>query len=234
YLTDRTAPVTFPDGLEVSGPLPVIASSKLSLPPDIGIALESGEFPAGYTLNALLDARNLEPDSTLRLGCADGAGDPGVLRIGEQSGSSNLHKISPDQLFVAFDTGRLPAGCSLEATIDNGRGGKSKPAALARLVRLPSIDSFTVADAGQRTYRLTGRNLEMIAKAGWDENGGVETSDLPTPVAGQGLKQTLDMMLPDPPSPGAALYLWLRGDSKGRATKTFAPAPPPIADTPQQ
>jgi hypothetical protein len=226
YLSDRSQPLTFPSGLEVAGPLPAIASSRLSLPADIRIALEPGEIAAGYTLNALLDTRNVEPSSVLHLGCADSAGDPGVLHIGEQSGSSNLQQLSSDQLFLAFDTSRLPAGCSIEATIDNGRGGKSKPAALAHVVRLPQIDSFAPTEAVPGMYRLIGQNLEMIAKAWWDENAGTGPAGLPAPVAGQGLNQTLDLMLPDPPAPGAPLYVWLRGDTKGRATKTLAPVIP--------
>lgn len=223
YLADRGEPLTLAKGLEVAGPLPAIASSKLSLPQDVGIALQPGEFPAGYTLNALLDARNVEGNSVLHLGCAGGGGEPIVLHVGEQNGSSNLQKLSSDQLFLAFDTSPLPAGCSIEGTIDNGRGGKSKPAPLGRVVRLPHIDSFTILDAAQRMYRLAGQNLETIAEAGWDESSGVEIANLPAPVAGQGLKQTLDMTLPDPPAAGTTLYVWLRGDSKGRATKSQAP-----------
>ena len=58
----------------ITGPLPVIAGAKLSLPADLGIAIRKPEFPAGYTLNALLDVRNFQRTSVLRLRCADGVG----------------------------------------------------------------------------------------------------------------------------------------------------------------
>ncbi|HEX4275439.1 MAG TPA: hypothetical protein VHZ74_08805 [Bryobacteraceae bacterium] len=229
-LTDRDEPLTFAKGLEVTGPLPAIASSKLSLPTGMAIAIEPGEFPAGYTLNALLDTRNLERTSTLRLACADGVGNETALHIGEQNGSSNLQQLSADQLFLAFDTSTLPAGCSLEASIDNGRDGESKPSTLARIVRVPQIDLFVLAEnataSGPRPYRLTGQNLEMIAKAGWDESIGVEPAGLPEPLPGPGLKQSVQVVLPDPPNPQALLYVWLRGDSHGRATTIQAPALP--------
>jgi hypothetical protein len=106
----------------------------------------SGEFPAGYTLNAMLDVRNVDRNSVLRLICADGPGEQAALRIGEQTGSSSLQQLSRDQLFLAFDTGKLPAGCSLQAEIDNGRGGRSNPSTLANMLRIPRIDSFVLSD----------------------------------------------------------------------------------------
>jgi hypothetical protein len=214
----------------------------------MAIAVRSGEFPAGYTLNALLDVKNIERSSVLRLACADGVGEQTALHVGEQNGSSNLQQLSHDQLFLAFDTSRLPAGCSLLAVIENGRDGRSQPASLsapstlAHILRVPQIESFTLSAAsswassstgaenggqnGPRTYQLTGQNLEMIAKAGWDENDGVELSGLPAPLPGPGLKQSVQAVLPDPINPQGVLYVWLRGDQKGRATTVQAPLLP--------
>jgi hypothetical protein len=227
YLTDRSEPLTFPQGLQVTGPLPAIASSRLSLPTGMAIAVRSGEFPAGYTLNASLDVKNIERSSLLRLACADGVGEQTVLHVGEQNGSSNLQQLSQDQLFLAFDTSRLPAGCSLQAVIDNGRDGLSSPSTLAHILRVPQIEAFTLSAAGPengpRTYQLTGQNLEMIAKAGWDENEGVDLTSLPAPLPGPGLKQSVEVVLPDPINPQGVLYVWLRGDQKGRATTVQAP-----------
>ncbi len=225
-LTDRGGALTFASGLEITGPLPAVASSKLSLPAGIAIAVRPGEFPAGYTLNAMLDVKNIERGSILRLACADGVGDPTVLHVGEQNGSSNLQQLSQDQLFLAFDTSRLPAGCSLQAVIDNGRDGRSQPSTLAHILRVPQIDSFTLSGA-PRTYQLTGQNLEMIEKAGWDEKNGVELSGLPVPLPGPGLKQSVEVVLPDPVDPEAVLYVWLRGDGQGRASSVHAPPLPP-------
>jgi hypothetical protein len=231
YLTDRSEPLTFAEGLEITGPLPAIASSKLSLPTGIAIAMGSGEFPAGYTLNAMLDVRNIERTSVLRLICADGPGEQAALHIGEQTGSSSLQQLSRDQLFLAFDTGKLPAGCSLQAQIDNGRGGRSNPSTLANMLRIPRIDSFVLSDnpsqSMPRPYLLTGQNLETIERAGWDENDGAEVSSLPAPLPGPGLRQSVQFLLPDPLNPQAMLYVWLRGDRHGRATTIQAPQLPP-------
>ena len=153
------------------------------------------------------------------------------LRIGEQGSGWSLTQLSPDQLFVAFDTTGLPAGCVLQAVIDNHSKGSSKPFTLARMLRVPQIDSFTVADAppqnATRQYQLTGENLELIEKLGWDEQSGLEVSGLPVPLRGPGLKQSIQIGLPDAPSPDAVVYVWLRGDKQGRATTINAPALPP-------
>ncbi len=242
YLTDRSEPLTFAGGLEITGPLPAIASSKLSLPTGMAIAMGAGEFPAGYTLNAMLAVRNIERTSVLRLICADGPGEQAALHIGEQTGSSSLQQLSRDQLFLAFDTGKLPAGCSLQAEIDNGRGARSSPSTLARMLRIPRIDSFVLSDnpsqSSPRPYLLTGQNLETIERTGWDENHGAEVSSLPVPLPGPGLRQSVQLLLPDPLNPQAVLYVWLRGDQHGRATTIQAPPlpppPEPAAVTPPQ
>lgn len=239
YLQNRSEPLSFADALQITGPLPVIASSKLSLPTGMAIAVQPDEFPAGYTLTAVLDVKNIKRKSVLRLACADGVGQSGALRIGEQTAAWNLQQLSQDQLFLAYDTSALPAGCSLEATIDNGPDGKSQPVTLAHIVRVPQIESFSLADPAvqnaPRAYTLTGSNLEMIEKLGWDENSGVDTAGLPTPLPGPGQKQSLQVNLPDPPNAQAVLYVWLRGDQKGRLTTIKAPplpAPPPPQATP--
>ncbi len=227
YIEDRNEPLTFPDALQITGPLPVIASSKLSLPAGMAIAIRPDEFPAGYTLTAMLDVKNIERKSVLRLACSDDIGESAALHIGEQTARSNLQQLSDDQLFLSFDTAAWPAGCSLQAVIDNGRDGKSQPFSLAHIIRIPQIDSFTTAadpaQNGMRTYILTGENLEMIAKAGWDQTSGVEINQLPAPIPGAGQKQTLPVSLPDATnSQAGTLYIWLRGDKQARATSIKA------------
>lgn len=234
YLEDRSEPLAFTGALEITGPRPVIASSRLSLPAGMAITVHPDEFPAGATLNAVLDVKNIERQSALRLSCADGVGQPAALRIGEQTANWNLQQLSPDQLFLAFDTSGLPAGCSLQASIENGRDGGSQPFTLAHVLRVPTIDSFTLADPplnnGVRQYALTGQNLEMLAKVGWDHSNGQDIAGVPAPLPGPGLKQSIQVSLPDPPAPDSLLYVWLRGDKQGRATTIKAPplpAPPP-------
>jgi len=67
---------------------------------------------------------------------------------------------------------------------------------------------------------LKGFDLETIERAGWDARAGVGVAELPRPVAGEAARQTLRIAVPWPsPSPKAPLYIWLRGESEGRATK---------------
>jgi hypothetical protein len=230
HLKDRSEPLELPGALEITGPLPVVASSKLSLPKGFAIQVRSNEFPAGYTLSAMLDVKNIERQSVLQLACADGVGTPTSLHIGEQSRDRNLQQLSPDQLFLAIETDHLPAGCSLQAVIDNGREGRSKPFTLAQIVRMPQIDSFALADAappgGTHQYEIRGQNLEMIEKLGWDKSSGVPVPALPTPLPGPGLKQSIQVGLSDPPDREPLLYIWLRGDREGRETGIKPPARP--------
>jgi hypothetical protein len=232
YLEDRSEPMKLPGALEVTGPLPVIVSSKLSLPANMPIKVRGGEFPAGFTLNALLDVKNIERQSVLRLACADGVGESVALQIGQQTGTRNLQQLSQDQLFLAMRTDDLPAGCSLQAVIDSGQRGRSQPFTLAHIIRMPEVDSFALADTpasdGARQYQLTGQNLEMIGQVGWDKSTGVTISGLPTPLAGAGLRQSIAVSLPDPPAPASPIYIWLRGDNEGRESAITAP-PLPVA-----
>ncbi|HKE29548.1 MAG TPA: hypothetical protein VKB88_44665 [Bryobacteraceae bacterium] len=232
YVQDRSEPLTFPGALQIAGPLPVIASSKLSLPSGTQISLHPDEFPAGYTLNALLDVRSIARNSVLRLSCAEGSGEQAALHVGEQTAHWSLQSLSPDQLFLAFDSSALPAGCLLQAVIDNGRDGSSQPFTLAHILRTPQIDSFTVSATppqnGVRHYQLAGQNLEMIQKLGWDQASLVDVSNLPTPLPGPGLKQSVEVTLPDPPNPDAVLFVWLRGDKQARESTVKTPAIPPL------
>jgi hypothetical protein len=76
------------------------------------------------------------------------------------------------------------------------------------------------------SYTLTGTNLEMIEKVGWDALTGTDVSGMPVPLQGPGQQQTLAAILPAPPTKDAPLYLWLRGERIGRATSiTVTPHP---------
>jgi hypothetical protein len=207
----------------------------------MAISVRPDEFPAGYTLNAVLDVKNIERQSVVRLVCVEGVGEQASLHIGEQNTHQSLQQLSQDQLFLAFDTSGLSAGCSLQAVIDNGRGGSSPPVTLAHILRFPRIDSFTVSanppQNEMRRYQLTGENLEMIAKLGWDDGHAAEVSDLPEPLPGPGMKQSIGINLPDPPNSESKLYVWLRGDQQGRLATILPPAlpsvtPPPAAASP--
>lgn len=228
YLSDRTEPLVIPDGLRITGPLPAIASSTLSLPATLPMTVNPGEIPADSTLSALLDVRNVSPRSQLRVGCDGDSSATTTIRIGEQNERWSLQQLSQDQLFLSYDTAGLPAGCTVQIRIDTPGSGESQPYVLAHVVRLPQIEQFTAtgdqtAD-GRHVYELTGRNLEMIDKTGWDQLTGSDVTGLPVPLPGPGRKQSLRVYLPDPPTPSAPLYVWIRGDKNGRGTSVVAPA----------
>ena len=88
---------------------------------------------------------------------------------------------------------------------------------------MPTIESFKLTDetGGEGLYVgvLTGRDLELIEKTGWDAQNGQLVQGLPSAIVGEGNKQSLRVVLPWPsPAPHAPLYIWLRGESDGRAT----------------
>ncbi len=230
YLQSRNEPLTFSNGLQVTGPLPVIASSRLSLPAGMSIKTSGDEFPAGSTLLAVLDVKNIDRTSQLQLSCAEGAGDQTRLSIGKRTQNSELQQLSPDQLFLSFDTASLSAPCTLQAAIDSGKSGVSSPITLAHMIRVPQVDSVVpgpaAAGADGITLDLKGTSLEMVEKAGWDSESGVGTTGLPVPLPGEGQKQILHLNLPAPPAPDAPLYLWLRGDKEGRVTSIHIPSAP--------
>jgi hypothetical protein len=233
-LVDRSAELSLPDALQTTGPVPVIASSQLSVPAGMDIALRPNEFPAGYTLTAVLDVRNVDAKSELRLACAEQVGGQAGLHIGSKDAISSLQRLSPDQLFLSYDTSGFPAGCTLEAWLDNGRAGRSQAFAVAHLIRLPRIVSLapvigpaqagsatpldSVVPAGLHAFEVTGDSLEMIGQLGWDQNIGVDVPGLPSAIPGEGQRQTLAVNLPDAPNAKALLYIWLRGETSSRAT----------------
>ncbi|MGH9620170.1 MAG: hypothetical protein ACRD45_10760 [Bryobacteraceae bacterium] len=231
YFRDRVEPVVLPHALRIIGPLPRIASARLSPPQGLDVALNPGEAPAGTFLTAVLDVKNIRPRSLLRLACASGIGPRPKLHIGEQTSKYSLQRLSQDQLFLSLDTSDFPAGCSLQALIDNDGRGRSRPFTLAHLIRLPRIETFQAdrgADAhGLRSYTLTGYDLEMIGEAGWAADKGMQVADLPAPIPGEGQKQILHIGLPTPPGAKAPLFIWLRGEATGRATTIVGPASAP-------
>lgn len=228
YFRDRIEPVVEPRALRIIGPLPRIASARLSLPQGLDVALNPGEAPAGTFLTTVLDVKNIRPRSVLRLACSSDIGPHPKLHIGEQTSQYSLQRLSEDQLFLSLDTSGFPAGCSLQALIDNDGRGRSQPFTLAHLIRLPRIESFEAnkgTDAnGLRSYTLTGYDLEMIGEAGWAADKGTRVADLPAPIPGEGQKQVLHIGLPTPPGAKAPLFIWLRGESTGRATAVLGPA----------
>jgi len=221
------APVIVESGLEVAGPRPRIEAVCISPADDLGVALAAGEAPAGSYTSISLRAANVEGPRLVRVACRESEKtlEPQALRPGERRPAARLDAAGPETLFLSLDSGAIgQPGCTLEATIETDAAGRSDPHALGNVVRLPRIEAFALTDEkiGDNAYGgvLTGYDLEIIGKAGWDPTNGTSVDALPRPVAGQKDKQTLRIVLPWPaPSPHALLYIWLRGETAGRLTR---------------
>jgi hypothetical protein len=223
FIAGHIEPIKFANAIHVVGPHPAITEAKISPPTDMAIALQPGELPAGVFVSSLLTVENLETSSGIRLSCEGQERDVVALHMGEHTTAATLQQLGPDQAFLSFDTNGWPAGCTIQAQIDNGPDGISTPWRLGRLIRMPHIDTFQITnndtDAAIFAGELTGTDLQNIEKVGWYANIGSEVPDLPSPIPGRGMEQSLRIKIPGPsPVPHAPLYIWLRGDSAGRLT----------------
>ncbi len=83
------------------------------------------------------------------------------------------------------------------------------------------IEKFTLCDRKieRKLYAgtVTGEDLQLIEKTGWNAKHGYPVQGIPTPVASDPAQQTLDIALPwPPPNPQAPLYIWVRGETEAR------------------
>jgi len=225
FVEEIQAPLEIPGVLQVAGPRPKIAGLSKSFAQEPDVRLREGEIPAGSAVSFALRAENLEARPQLSLACANEgyAKQPLSLRSGDKSGASQLDFAGEGLLFLSLDPGVVgQSGCQLSATITSDSAGNSDPFALGRIIRLPRLAKFTLTEqkigelyAGM----LTGQDLQMIEKTGWDAKTGFPVQGIPTPVPGSPQEQTLEVALPwPPPSPHAPVYVWLRGESEGRLT----------------
>lgn len=217
------APVRMPGALVVAGPRPRITGMEKSLPEDLGVELRAGELPSGSFVSFSLRAENLEGRPAVRLSC--GEAEPSLtLHAGEKHADAKLDSAGPGMLFLSVDPSAVGRpGCALMGSVE-AVSGRSDGYKLGRVIRLPRIESFTLTDekvAGSAYAGiLIGQDLELIERAGWDAATGLPVENLPRPVAGGGQRQMLRIALPWPsPAPHAPVYIWLRGESEGRATK---------------
>ncbi len=216
----------FPAALQVVGARPKIIEAKPSLARDLGIAPRDGEIPAGSWISFAIkyDSGDSQPVLTLQCSQPGRTVQPTKLHVGEKLPGAQLVSAGDGALFLSLDPGTVgQSGCTLTASIETDVLGKSDPFALGNVVRLPRIETFALSDekSADGFYGLLeGFDLETIEKTGWDAKTGLPAPELPRPVAGEGAKQTLRISMPWPsPSPKAPLYVWLRGESDGRATK---------------
>ena len=223
YAQNTNAPAVSPGGVKVVGPRPQILGAQISLPPGYQVSLLKNELPAGSFVSASLQVKHARAGASIRLTCDAPGSKEVALRVGEQNSSGSAQAMSGDTLFVTFDPGAWPTGCAVSAVLENGGEGHSKPYALGKVVRIPQVDSFELTDEkSDANYvgKLTGTDLEVIAKVGWGPDGGVPIVALPAPVGGDRRKQSLQIALPwPPPSPRAPLWVWFRGDEQGRETR---------------
>ena len=82
-----------------------------------------------------------------------------------------------------------------------------------------SVGTFRLAvspPSGSTANYLAMRRVNNIPGA----QGGLSVTELPRPVPGEGARQTLRIAMPWPsPTPKSPLFIWLRGESEGRATR---------------
>ena len=229
YVDGHNELLTFSNAIRIAGPKPSIVNVIVAQPPHRTVPLGEGELPGGAFLSAMLNVEHLQSNSVVKLGCGDGQSLP--LRLGERSGSSRVQQLTPDQVFLSFDTSGWPNGCMLQTAIANGNEGESAAYKIGRIVFLPGIDKFSLtpdSDASDSYHAvLSGEYLETIAKIGWAPDQGQPVDGLPLPT-GDGQKETLQSRIPPPPDPDAPLLIWLRNEANPRAT-SIRPNPGPRA-----
>ncbi len=223
-VAERSNPVTFANALRIVGPRPVISGVSLSPLPAQAVQLDSGELPGGLVVSAMMRVAHLPADGGVRLECQQTASGAITLHPGQQAGGAKLEQLSGDQLFLTFGTAEWVNGCAVQATVTSGLGD-SPPHPMGRIVDVPAIDDFTVSPGGvdgEVNAILMGGSLESIEKVGWTSDQGTPLAELPQPLSQDGARQKLQVRLAPPPAPGAALYVWLRGESRARITSVHA------------
>ncbi len=221
------APVVLTEGLQVVGRRPAIAGAHTSFPPKARLGLREGELPAGRPVSFAIEVEHLDSVASLQLGCRSSGIFQARLTLvpGQPQGAGRLDVTGKDTLFLSLDPGSLSAtDCSLAAVVQDETTGSSDPHSLGRVVRLPRIERFVLTGKklGESLYEgiLTGEELHHIARAGWDESQGRPVVGIPTPFPDDPQKQTLRISLPWPsPEPHAPVFIWLRGEDRGRPTQ---------------
>ena len=226
-VTGLEAPIVLKEALRIVGPRPAIARASTSFPPRSALGLREGELPAGRPVSFAIGVENLHPLASVQLGCRSAGRFESRLTLnpGQPRGATRLDVTGKDTLFLSLDPGSLSAtACSLAVVVQNETTGSSDPHSLGRVVRLPRIERFvlTAKKLGETLYEgiLTGEELHHIAKAGWDDSQGHPVVGIPTPFQDAPQKQTLRIALPWPsPEPHAPVFIWLRGEDRGRPTR---------------
>jgi hypothetical protein len=229
---DVAAPVAVPDAIKVFGPRPSITDVKKSVPATVGLTIRPNELPAGTVVGFALtfrrygdassNAEEVRPRVDLR--CKSGGLRKALsLSPDDHVPGADLSAASPGMLFLSVDPAMIGyPGCLLAASIDIEPEGRSDAFTIGRVIRVPQLEQFTLTNEqlGPSTYVgiLKGHNLDVIEKTGWDADNGVRVDSVPEPVPGdKSSLETIRVGLPWPaPAPHARLYVWFRGEDKGR------------------
>jgi len=223
-VANRSDPMNIDEGVRVAPSLPAITGVAISQLPVQAIQLGPGELPGGLTLSAMIHVSHLSAGSGLRLACEQTSTGAVTLQPSDPGKDARLEQLTPDELFVTFNTGAWINGCKMQASVI-GATGDSDPHLIGTIVDVPTIEQFDVAPEAtgdQVDALLIGRNLETIQKTGWAPDQGKPIAALPQPLSSDGLQQKLDLRLTPPPAPDAVLYIWLRGETKARVTTVRA------------
>lgn len=212
--------------LRVAGPRPKILNARKSFASAAGIDLYQKEIPARSEVSFAIQGEYFDSRSRLHLECEspDDTLQPLNLTPGERDGANTLDFAGGTTLFLSMNAGAVgQSGCNLMATLTDADTGTSDPYSLGSIVRLPRIDKFTLTDEkiSDSVYAgiLSGEDLQLIAKTGWDAKTSEPVEEIPTPVPDNPQEQTLNIAMPwPPPSPHAVLYIWLTGETQARAT----------------
>jgi hypothetical protein len=214
YWKGRIRPSEVANAIRVTNPLPAIHEASVSHENQTGVELYPGELPGGSYLSASLRVSNLQPDSTIRLGCEQRNTTTVVLKLGQTYGGVRLQQVAADQLFLSFDTGVWLNGCRLEAVLVNPEG-ESAAHYLGRVVRAPKIERVEF----NGPTAIVGQNLETIAMISWTPDAPEVVTALPLALSSENFKQKLSVCLPSPPEGAAQLYVWLRGEDSPRLAR---------------
>jgi hypothetical protein len=218
-------PVSVHDAFVVGGPRPAITSIRESSQDNLGIALNPGEMAANSLVSLEMGVVDAPVVSAVNLSCQDSPGSSLLnIQMGEAKQDLKLTAESPNTLFLLFRPESVgKPGCVVMATLITPKSGQSEQRKVGAIVLLPKIDSFRLTNekAGDASYfaAIEGHDLESIAKVGWDAQNGTPVDAIPAPAAGGENKENLRVAMPWPaPAPHAPLYIWLRGEERGRLT----------------
>jgi hypothetical protein len=225
-VTAIQAPLSIAEAITVVGPRPRIVRVQTFYSHEAELSLRPGELPADLAVSFSIQTENAGAQPFLQLGCRNPSDTLTALTLRPDGGDSRarLNVAGDNTLFLSLAPSTVGrSGCELAATLTAPESGASDPAALGRVLRLPHIDKFVLTDRKLegKLYAgsLTGQDLQLIDKTGWNGKAGFPVAGVPTPVATDPAKQTLDIQLPwPPPSPQAPLYIWLRGENEARQT----------------